>query len=97
VPRTSTPDRRLTPAAIDATPRLGEAGVGFTIVSSRPPRGVAPIIQQLDIVLPFAGNATAEVKARAHVVAQTNENDGFAKAVNQCVLRRPAASMGGRT
>lgn len=49
-----TPDKRLTPAAIDAVRRLGEAGVGFTIVSSRPPRGMAPIVEQLDITLPFA-------------------------------------------
>ena len=49
-----TPDKRLTPAAIDAARRMGEAGVGFTIVSSRPPRGMAPIIEQLDIALPFA-------------------------------------------
>jgi Cof subfamily protein (haloacid dehalogenase superfamily) len=49
-----TPDKRLTPAAVDAARRLGEAGVGFTIVSSRPPRGMAPIVQQLDITLPFA-------------------------------------------
>ncbi|HSV03251.1 MAG TPA: HAD family hydrolase [Phenylobacterium sp.] len=49
-----TPDKILTPAAIDAVRRLGEAGVGFTIVSSRPPRGMAPIVEQLDITLPFA-------------------------------------------
>jgi Cof subfamily protein (haloacid dehalogenase superfamily) len=49
-----TPDKLLTPAAIEAVRRLGEAGVGFTIVSSRPPRGMAPIVEQLDIALPFA-------------------------------------------
>ncbi len=49
-----TSDKLLTPAAIDAARRLGEAGVGFTIVSSRPPRGMAPIVEQLDITLPFA-------------------------------------------
>jgi Cof subfamily protein (haloacid dehalogenase superfamily) len=49
-----TPDKALTPAAVDAARLLGEAGVGFTIISSRPPRGMAPIIEQLDIGLPFA-------------------------------------------
>lgn len=49
-----TSDKVLTPAAIDAARRLREAGVGFTIISSRPPRGMASIIEQLDIDLPFA-------------------------------------------
>jgi Cof subfamily protein (haloacid dehalogenase superfamily) len=49
-----TPDNVLTPAAIDAARRLRKAGVGFTIISSRPPRGMAPIVAQLDIGLPFA-------------------------------------------
>lgn len=49
-----TPDKLLTSAATDAVRRLGEAGIGFTVVSSRPPRGMAPIVEQLDITLPFA-------------------------------------------
>ncbi len=49
-----TRDKSLTPAAIDAARRLREAGVAFTIISSRPPRGMAPIAQQLDIDLPLA-------------------------------------------
>jgi len=49
-----TPDKHLTPAAIDVVRRLGEGGIGFTIVSSRPPRGLAPIVEQLDVTLPFA-------------------------------------------
>jgi len=49
-----TPDKLLTPPAIDVVRRLGESGIGFTIVSSRPPRGLAPIVEQLDVTLPFA-------------------------------------------
>ena len=49
-----TSDKVLTPAAIDVVRRLGKAGIGFTIVSSRPPRGMAPIVEQLGISLPFA-------------------------------------------
>jgi Cof subfamily protein (haloacid dehalogenase superfamily) len=50
-----TPEKTLTPLAIAAVRRLGEAGVGFTLVSSRPPRGMAALIQALDVRLPFAG------------------------------------------
>ena len=50
-----TPDRILTPLAIAAVRRLGEAGVGFTLISSRPPRGMAALIRALDVRLPFAG------------------------------------------
>jgi Cof subfamily protein (haloacid dehalogenase superfamily) len=37
------------------------------------------------------GNATNEVKAQASVVTDSNENDGFAKAVRKFVLRAAAA------
>jgi hydroxymethylpyrimidine pyrophosphatase-like HAD family hydrolase len=43
------------------------------------------------------GNATAEVKAQANVVTDSNENDGFAKAVQRFVLRPGARSTGGST
>jgi Cof subfamily protein (haloacid dehalogenase superfamily) len=43
------------------------------------------------------GNATAEVKARANAVTDTNENDGFAKAVHRFVLRPAAVPTGGQT
>ena len=49
-----TPDKILTPAAIAAVRRLDEAEIGFTIISSRPPRGMAPILAQLAVRLPFA-------------------------------------------
>ena len=49
-----TPQKIVTPAAIAAVRRLGRAGIKFTIISSRPPRGMAPIIEGLEIRLPFA-------------------------------------------
>ncbi len=49
-----TPDKSLTTATLAAVHRLHEAGVGFTIVSSRPPRGMAALVEQLEIDLPFA-------------------------------------------
>jgi Cof subfamily protein (haloacid dehalogenase superfamily) len=48
-----TPDKVLTPAAIAAVARLGQAGVGFTLISSRPPRGMADLVKALDVRLPF--------------------------------------------
>jgi Cof subfamily protein (haloacid dehalogenase superfamily) len=49
-----TPERTLTPNARSAVRRLSEAGVGFTLVSSRPPRGLASLVATLDLKLPFA-------------------------------------------
>jgi Cof subfamily protein (haloacid dehalogenase superfamily) len=49
-----TPEKVLTPAAIAAVRRLDEAGVGFTIISSRPPRGMMAVLSQLQVRLPFA-------------------------------------------
>jgi len=48
-----TNDKILTPAAAAAVRRLGEAGVGFTMISSRPPRGMAALVSALDLRLPF--------------------------------------------
>ncbi len=48
-----TPDKVLTPAAITAVRRLSDAGIGFTLISSRPPRGMAGLVAQLDVRLPF--------------------------------------------
>jgi Cof subfamily protein (haloacid dehalogenase superfamily) len=49
-----TPDKTLTPAALTAVHRLQEAGIGFTVVSSRPARGIAALVRRLDLTLPFA-------------------------------------------
>jgi Cof subfamily protein (haloacid dehalogenase superfamily) len=50
-----TKDKVLTPRATAAVKRLDEAGIGFTITSSRPPRGLARLIAPLDIRLPIGG------------------------------------------
>lgn len=49
-----TPDKSLTARASEAVRNLGQAGVGFTLVSSRPPRGMAGLLRALDVRLPFA-------------------------------------------
>jgi Cof subfamily protein (haloacid dehalogenase superfamily) len=50
-----TPEKVLTPAAVAAVRRLDAAGVGFTLISSRPPRGMAGLVAELDIRLAFGG------------------------------------------
>src|SRR5579859_7487187 len=50
-----TNDKRLTSASIDAVRRLRDAGIGFTITSSRPPIGLVQLIKALDIRLPVGG------------------------------------------
>ena len=49
-----TPEKTLTTNATAAVRQLSEAGVGFTLVSSRPPRGLASLVATLDLRLPLA-------------------------------------------
>ena len=49
-----TPEKTLTADAMAAVHNLSEAGVSFTLVSSRPPRGLAGLVATLDLKLPFA-------------------------------------------
>lgn len=49
-----TPDKTLTPRAIAAVGRLGRAGIGFSLISARPPRGMASVAKILDVRLPVA-------------------------------------------
>jgi Cof subfamily protein (haloacid dehalogenase superfamily) len=60
-----TKDKTLTDAARDAVRRLRQAGIGFTIVSSRPMIGMRFLVEPLDIVLPigaFNGSCIADPK-----------------------------------
>ncbi|HEX4709600.1 HAD-IIB family hydrolase [Phenylobacterium sp.] len=49
-----TPDKRLTDAAAAAVRSLHTAGVGFSLISSRPPRGMAALLSALEVDQPFA-------------------------------------------
>ncbi len=48
------PDKSLTPASLAAGEKLDAAGVGLTLVSSRPARGMAGLVQALNLKVPFA-------------------------------------------
>jgi len=64
-----TPDKLLTPAALEAAAELKAVGVPFTVVSSRPPRGMARIVEALGITLPYAAyNGGAVVGADGAVL-----------------------------
>jgi len=49
-----TPDKQLTPAALQAVAMLKAADVPFSVVSSRPPRGMAKVVAALGVTMPFA-------------------------------------------
>jgi Cof subfamily protein (haloacid dehalogenase superfamily) len=49
-----TPDKTLTPAALAAVERLDKAGIGFSMISARPPRGMQALAAALKVRLPFA-------------------------------------------
>ncbi len=49
-----TQDKVLTAAAVDAVRRLREADILFAITSGRPPRGMAMLVEPLDLETPIA-------------------------------------------
>lgn len=66
-----TKDKILTEAARDAVRRLREAGIGFTIVSSRPTIGMGFLIEPLAITLPIgAFNGSSIVDAGLKPIEQ---------------------------
>jgi Cof subfamily protein (haloacid dehalogenase superfamily) len=50
-----TNDKVLTPRAVAAVSKLGEAGVLFAVTSGRPPRGMSMLIEPLRLTTPIAG------------------------------------------
>jgi Cof subfamily protein (haloacid dehalogenase superfamily) len=49
-----TQEKVLTPEAVDAVRRLGAAGILFAVTSGRPPRGMAMLVEPLDLQTPIA-------------------------------------------
>ncbi|MGO9431651.1 HAD family hydrolase [Rhodoblastus sp.] len=50
-----TDDKKLTPEAKNAVARLRDNGIAFSLISSRPPRGLRKLIETLEISAPVAG------------------------------------------
>ena len=72
-----TPEKLLTPWARAVVRRITEAGIGFTITSGRPPRGMKMLIDELQLKDPIAAfNGGAVVRpdlsvVREHLVPET--------------------------
>ena len=65
-----TSDKVLTPAAVAAADRLAKAGIGLTLISARPPRGMMHVVGPMKVRLPFAAfNGGAIVDADGAVLA----------------------------
>ena len=66
-----THDKVLTDAAKDAVRRLSDAGIGFTIVSSRPTVGMRFLIEPLAITLPVGSfNGSSIVDPQLNPIEQ---------------------------
>lgn len=66
-----TKDKRLTDRTLAAVRRLGRHGIGFTVVSSRPPMGLRHLVAELAITVPFgAFNGGAVLAPDFSVVEQ---------------------------
>jgi Cof subfamily protein (haloacid dehalogenase superfamily) len=83
----------VTPATIAAVRRLGKAGIGFSIVSSRPPRGLAGLIGQLGLALPLGGfNGGAVVRPDLSVMSELTVPEAAARTTLE-TLRRFGADI----
>jgi Cof subfamily protein (haloacid dehalogenase superfamily) len=49
-----TPAKELTDRTVAVVRRLGEAGIRFAVTSGRPPRGMAMLVEPLELTLPLA-------------------------------------------
>jgi Cof subfamily protein (haloacid dehalogenase superfamily) len=66
-----TSDKRLTERSVQAVKRLHRHGIGFSIVSSRPPMGMRMLVEPLALALPigaFSGGTI--VSPHLHVIEQ---------------------------
>ena len=90
-----TQQKTLTDRAIEAVRRLHAAGILFAITGGRPPRGMGMLVKPIDLQSPLAacsglsiamGNADPQVKRAARRITDTNDNDGFARAVERYLL-----------
>lgn len=50
-----TPEKELTPEAIEAVKQLREADILFAVTSGRPPKGLTMLIEPLDLTTPLGG------------------------------------------
>ena len=87
-----TTDKRLTPAAIDAVRAIEAAGARFTLISSRPPRGMAAVFQALGVKEPMAAFNGGTVFARDLTVLEAHRLD--AEAARGAIAQMEQAGVG---
>jgi Cof subfamily protein (haloacid dehalogenase superfamily) len=85
-----TPEKELTERAIAAVVRLKQAGIMFAVTSGRPPRGMAMLVEPLELELPLAAfNGGLFVRPDMSVIEQRAiDRDVVAPAVSLLGDRR---------
>jgi Cof subfamily protein (haloacid dehalogenase superfamily) len=83
-----TPDKQLTAATSEAVAALKAAGVPFSVVSSRPPRGMRRIVEALDLELPFAAFNGGSIVEPAGTVLQAHRLDAATAAAVLALIER---------
>jgi Cof subfamily protein (haloacid dehalogenase superfamily) len=84
-----TPDKTLTPRAQQAAQRLSEAGVAFSLISSRPARGMAHLVEQLRVSRPIASfNGANIVGVDGHLISALRLPAGTARTTLALLARR---------
>lgn len=81
-----TDDKTLTPASRAAVAELSAAGIAFTVVSSRPPRGLRDLVATLGITAPVAG-------FNGGVIAEPNSTVLAAHPLSPDTARRSVAML----
>jgi Cof subfamily protein (haloacid dehalogenase superfamily) len=67
-----TPDKQLTAASVQAVADLRVGDIPFSVVSSRPPRGMTAIVARLGVTVPFAAFNGGSLVSPAGTVIQAH-------------------------
>jgi Cof subfamily protein (haloacid dehalogenase superfamily) len=86
-----TKDKQLTPEVLAATARLRAAGVPLALVSSRPPQGIASVIEALGVDMPCAGfNGGVVFRPNCEIIAKRPLAAAMARVAVETLTRRGA-------
>ena len=88
-----TKDKRLTPGVLAAVKKLEQAGIGFTIASSRPPIGFKMLVEPLGLKLPIgAFNGATLLTPKLEVLEEHYIAEAAAKTAVE-ILKEYGASI----
>lgn len=88
-----TPDKLITPASVRAARRLEEKGIGFTVVSSRPPAGLRMLIEPLSLRLPMGAFSGSSIVDADLAVIEANTVPEAAARRTVALLSRAGADI----